>query len=196
MHVAAAPPLRGAAMEARARVERGLLSPRMCWARCAGPRRSETGGPGHRQYGRRLAGFRPSCPQPFERVEVPVDVAVHQPSEAAYFPAAGAPQYDNDVLQLEQIHHSTTLGYIYGGIFAPVPLGWPYENRVLDSAFLLRSRPRNLSEMSPACATGRPARRGIKRRPCHAITPCPRRSAARTAVPTTCDSPDTAPGSS
>lgn len=44
-------------------------------------------------------------------------------AEAAFFPTPGLPQYANGVLKLDQIHEPTTLGYIYGGIFAPTPLG-------------------------------------------------------------------------
>jgi hypothetical protein len=44
-------------------------------------------------------------------------------AEAAYFAAPGLPQYANGVLKLDQIKEPTVLGYIYGGIFAPTPLG-------------------------------------------------------------------------
>lgn len=44
-------------------------------------------------------------------------------AEAAYFPNTALPQYANGVLQLDNLTEPTTLGYIYGGIFAPEPLG-------------------------------------------------------------------------
>ena len=41
-------------------------------------------------------------------------------AEASYFAAPGVPTYSNGVVNLDQLHGPTTLGYIYGGIFSKV----------------------------------------------------------------------------
>ena len=42
-------------------------------------------------------------------------------ANAQFFPAPGIPTYDNGVIKLDDLTTQTTLGYIFGGLFANAP---------------------------------------------------------------------------
>jgi hypothetical protein len=56
---------------------------------------------------------------------MPVQLPALLGSNAAFLESPTAPQYENGVINLDAIHHATTIGYMYGGILATQPNDGP-----------------------------------------------------------------------